>query len=224
MWRILCRTSKAEIFVNVMDGFANRFFNVDNAARAINGLMGVENAEWRDVVHQAGPMNDKSKKAATARRNAFIGYYIKQLSKNKPANLFHLKFAMRNQYNRHKYHLVFIAQHPKAIKEMKRGMASASMDRDDFMFSEFDKNRGVVKQVDTLPCIRDLVLEHFAGKEVAGKDVEDFVWMETIYVFNKKPQLKKEFSDYITTHNSKFNDIIFKFPELEKEDDEDQYD
>lgn len=224
MRKILSSTAKAEIFVNVMDGFANRFFNVDTRARAINRLTGVENAEWRAIVHEAGPMNDKSKKAIAARRNAFIGFYIDQLSTSTSREIYHLKFGMRNERNRHKYHLVFVAQHPKAIKEMKRAMTDQSIARDDFMFSEFDKKRGVVRDTDTLERIKELILEQFAGTDVIGEEVERFVWMKTIYIFNKKVQLKKEFSDYIKVHNSKFDKILFKFPEREIVEDEEEYD
>ena len=66
----------------------------------------------------------------------------------------------------------------------------------------------------------DLIKTQFAGSQVYGKKIADFLTNQTPYHFNKRNEIKKlfkKFADESQGHESprQFDLILYKFPQLE---------
>lgn len=198
-----------EIFITVMDSFARRFISDSRKSSAINALMGAEN--WHHLTEQ-------SHLSPEQRRNDFIELYISNLKKDIPEAIT-LKFGMKDQRNRHIYHLIFLTSHIKGIEAMKKAMWKKTQTSTEMVFSEWVENRNNdganlvdkdKKQV--AQCLYELITNEFRGSLVDGKRLELYIWLETPYISNVKVELKKLLRSYAKNDERAFENIRYKFP------------
>lgn len=105
---------------------------------------------------------------------------------------FSLTFEIRGSNNSIIYHLIFITDHIKNLKEMKRSMKSCSQVEDGFAMSDYTVYRNGSKlnlaNTQDVKAVANAIYAHFRGRsEVLISDVERYVWLNTPYVFRKTP-------------------------------------
>lgn len=197
-----------EVFITVMDGFAGRFISDARKASSLNALMGSSN--WHHLTEQ-GHLTPEE------RRNSFIQLYISNL-KQDIGQALTLKFGMRNNRNRHIYHLIYLTCHISGIKCMKTAMWKTTQSTTDMVFSEWvesrndggnivDKNKKEIAK-----CIYDLFKTEYKGKLVDGKILEWYIWLKTPYICNVKIELKKLLSPFKVNNETAFEKIKYRFP------------
>lgn len=207
--QVLARPS-SEVFLNVMDGSANRFFNIENREDAITQLVGSE--KWIEAV-RGEDLNPSD------RILRFITVYKQNLNAE-----YKLHFGMRSKKNnRHMYNLVFGTNHPAGLEVMKRAMTNASQDIESLYFSEFLTSR--VPQVDVttkeykIVCARNTLKRlwwEFSDTEepLSGSAIANFILRETPYFFNFKRQLGKLLQSAVTIGSGKFDERSFRLSEI----------
>lgn len=184
-----------EVFITVMDGFAS-------------ALMGHEN--WHHLTEQAHLSPEQ-------RRSEFIQLYIENL-KQGIRNALALKFGMKNNQNRHIYHLIYVTCHIKGIKTMKTAMWNRTQTSTNMVFSEWVENRGegeniVDKEPDQVAqCLYELIKSKFRGENVDGKTLDEYIWLCTPYISNVKNRLKNLLNEYATNRERAFEKIEYQFP------------
>ncbi len=197
-----------EVFITVMDGFANRFISDSRKSSSLNALMGDEN--WHRLTGQ-------SHLTPAQRREDFIELYISNLKRDINKALA-LKFGMKDARNRHIYHLIYLTCHIKGIQTMKTSMWKKTQTSTEMVFSEWVENRSeggniVDKHKDQVAlCIFELIINRFAGCRVRGSELDKFIWLETPYISNVKVPLKKLFNPYAKNQEKAFENIVYEFP------------
>lgn len=197
-----------DVFITVMDGFAGRFISDARKSSSINALMGYEN--WHHLTEQ-GHLTPAE------RREQFIQLYIDNLKMGLP-KAFVLKFGMKNQYNRHIYHLIYLTCHIKGIKGMKQSMWRKTQSATEMVFSEWVENRdgdgNIVAKTkeEVVQRLSELIKNEFSGLKVRGSELEVYIWLETPYISNVKNGLKRLFKSYALNSERAFERIEYKFP------------
>ncbi|XP_037044334.1 uncharacterized protein LOC119080198 [Bradysia coprophila] len=197
-----------EVFITVMDGFARRFISDSRQSSSINALMGYEN--WHYLTEQDNLTPEQ-------RRTEFIKLYIDNLVQGIPKALV-LKFSMRNNNNRHVYHLIFLTSHIKGIKSMKEAMWKKTQNATEMVFSEWMENRNASESIidktreQVARCLSELIKNEFSGLTVRGSKLELYIWLETPYISNVKNNLKKLFKTYAINSERAFEKIKYQFP------------
>ncbi len=133
LMQALVNRRKTEVFINVMYGFANRWFKTRNYQKTLSLWLGMKESEWKQIVF--------NEETPEMRMRSFIKLYIEQLTVDSKERC-HLKFAMRNVQNRFIYSLIFVTGHIKGLKEMKREMSKCSQSTEEFLFSEWVEKNG----------------------------------------------------------------------------------
>lgn len=153
----------AEVFVNFMYSFVNRFISVQHQERNFDRLFGCD--EWRQYRSVNDPME---------RREGLCNLYREQLLKvagAKYVRSFEIKRGQRTVYL-----LFFATKHVKGFDAMKRAMRKADPSGN-FTFSDVTDPRQHVlfqPEIDT-GALREMLLSNFAGRTVTVGELERFV-------------------------------------------------
>lgn len=209
--QILSRPS-SEVFINVMDGSANRAFALKTHEDAINQLVGSD--QWIDAVRQEGL-------TPAERIQRFITVYKDGLRAEHK-----LHFGMRSKAkNRHIYNLVFASNHSAGLEAMKAAMTNASQNMESLFYSEFYSLR--MPQIDTksddykILCAQKtlkLLWAAFSDEPVSGQEVAYFILKQTPYVFNFRINLGKLLKLTVISPSKKFDERKFQLTKISATD------
>lgn len=168
--------ARCEVLITFMSRFILRF-NDERREDALDELYG--NGDWRAVRQIEDP---------DERRRFVVDLYVRQLREHGGAK-YYRTFEMVGQDNTILYHLVFATKSLTGLKAMKEAMMKVDRrgsfrfsDRTDpkqtFLVDYNDPNNWILKAA-------ELVFAKFTGKTVPLDDVEEFVLVETSFVFRK---------------------------------------
>ena len=201
-----------ELFATIMDSFARRFISESNCSKktCLTELMG-DSESWDHLTKPNDFTSDE-------RREEFIRIYIENLIQGM-GDARVLKFSMRNQLNRHVYHMVSVTTHLSGFIRMKRAMFMETNTKDEVMtFSEWNENKYGDHEVvlnktkeEMAILIANLVLDKYGNEgSVTGKTIDNFV-NGSPYCFNSKVQLKAILKPYQVTNTCKFTEQCYDF-------------
>jgi three-Cys-motif partner protein len=166
----LMKYPKCEVLVNFMYEEINRFLSLLNHAENFDELFGTP--EWRGAL---------SLSTLDERLRAIHDLYLKQL---RNVARFVRSFQMLNMGNRVDYFLFFATNNLKGLEKMKESMWKADP-RGEFQFSDYTDSSGQLSLFADKPdydALRKLITEHFRGKNVGIKELEDWVVADTPFL------------------------------------------
>lgn len=173
--------SACEVLVTFMEGFIRRF--ADYNQDILNELFGTD--EWQEYLRE--------KKEAP-----LVELYKRQL-KEKAGAEYVLSFRIM-KFSQTWYYLVFATKHIKGLKVMKEAMWKIDK-RGNYTFGDIRRGQKTIYDIDSdfhLRQAANQVYEKFAGKTVPVEEVEEFVLVETPYIFRKKTLVLLEEKGKIT--------------------------
>ena len=164
--------SRCEVMVTFMDGFINRFHG-DRNEGALNALYGTD--AWKGIGESG---SDEG-----------IGYVDLYKSQLEGAGAKYVKtFRMVDCKNQTIYHLVYATKHIRGMKAMKTAMQKASRTGEYEFSDRTDPNQALLiePKETTGQGAAASIFKRFGGmKSVPVEEVEEYVWTETEYVFEK---------------------------------------
>lgn len=197
-----------ELFMNVMFSTVNRWVKCPSYNELCNKFLGEENCEWKTTVLRGGNKVE-----------SFITYYVEKLTQGQEY-LFHHKFGIKDKRNINIYQFVFVTGYFQAWTDVKGAMINNSQETETYVYSEFTDQKLSVNNKLSKAQIRERVIKKikikFNGKKASGRDIAYFVWKDTPYKFNLKVELKKDLKKFIKKKNSKFDEILFDFTNLDE--------
>ncbi len=215
MQKIVRTTTKAEILINLMTGFLQRFLTLDSHARAINLLIGQEECDgtWKPIVLQ--DLNAKG----IEKMNLFLDHYSDKISEQ--AETFVAIFEMRNNRNRLLYNLFFVCQHEKAFFKMKESMRKCSQSDVDLRYSSFKaKDPNFTREtLEIENLVQDIVqhfkVDQFRGRDILGSEITQFINDDAVLYQRYKTKLTKHLDEFRTNKikgvRQKFDEMTFYF-------------
>lgn len=217
MQKIIQTTNKAEILINLMTGFLQRFMKLDSNARAINLLVGQEecDATWKPIV-----LDDINAKGIE-KMNKFLDHYSDKISEQ-AANETHIAvFEMRNKRNVLLYNLFSVCQHKMAFFKMKEAMRKCSQSDLDFKYSSFKaKDPNLTRDTLQIENLVQDIVQHFNGGEfqgraILGSDITEFINEDAVLYQRYKRELTKSLVIFRINKRKgvrqKFDEMTFKF-------------
>ncbi len=168
-----------EVLITFMTGFVNRFVNADDAREVIFDEL-FATREWRKVREYDSPEK---------RRNFIIDLYRKQLRLVGNAR-FVRSFEMVGKHNQVIYDLVFATNGLKGLKVMKEAMWTVDP-RGTYRFSDTtDVNQKYLLDFTDkkhwISDAADMVFRAFKGRTATIDEIEEYVIIETPYLFRKE--------------------------------------
>ena len=176
--RRLFEFQSCEVLVTFMEGFINRFAEIeDSRSEELDRLFVSE--DWRDIRELTEPAE---------RREFLLGLYEKQLSELCSVE-FVRSFEMVNQFNQTLYFLVFATKHWKGMEVMKEAMWKVDRTGN---YSYLDRTnpqqRLLLDYSDEAFWHAEagrMIAERFAGETVTVEDIKMYVVTETPFIFRK---------------------------------------
>ncbi len=215
MQKIMRTSNKAEIFINLMTGFLQRFLEDPFKERAINLLVGQHenDATWKPIVLK----EDNGTKLK--QMQAFLDHYREVISEDKEA--FVTIFELRNEKNQLKYNLFYVCRHPTSFIKMKEAMRKCSQSDMKFKYSTFETKRVDFKrqnlEVEDLvqAIVRYFNREEFQGQTIVGRQITELINNHPVVYQKYRVELKHHLNAFCTgTINGgpqKFDEMTFKF-------------
>ncbi len=148
----------------------NRFLKLPEQAVNFDALFGT--TEWRKALEKPTP---------EAKRRFIHDLYLEQLRK---AAGYARSFEMLNQGNRTDYFLFFASNSLKGLEKMKESMWKVDPSGE-FQFSDFtdaSAQLSLFRDEPHFAVLRKMITSYFGGKEVAIKQLEDWVVAETLFL------------------------------------------
>lgn len=169
--RIL-RQDSAEILVNFMHGFVQRFINNpdETIARHYDGLFGT--SAWRGIAATDIPTKERERR--------IHDLYQTQLHANGARYV--RSFRLRNKSNQTEYFLFFATNHPLGLDKMKQAMWRADP-TGAYDFSDFtDSSSPVLFTMEPdFTALETAITSRYSGKIATVAEIESFVVTETPY-------------------------------------------
>jgi len=167
---------KCEVLITFMAGFVNRFLD-ELREPVLNPLF--ETQEWKKVCNILDTRE---------RLRFLLDLYERQL-KNVGGAKYVRSFEMVGPYNQIIYYLVYGTKHPKGLEVMKGAMWKVDR-RGTYRFSDLtDVNQTYLIDYKMepywVPSAAQMVYNRFRGKTVPESEIQQFVIIETPFVYRK---------------------------------------
>ncbi|XP_031552933.1 uncharacterized protein LOC116290091 [Actinia tenebrosa] len=168
-----------ELYINLMTSFMHRLFT-QNRDR-IGEVFGME----PDVLETF--RNDDESDFV----NTLADLYVEKLRESSD---YALTFEMKDIRNRRLYHLIFATSHIKGLKAMKESFNRGTQEQNTFSLSDYKILKNDIpldldlRNKQKPMQVANVIFDKFWGERyVRIRDIEDFVWLKTPYVYRKKP-------------------------------------
>ena len=178
---------RCEVLITFMDSYINRFHDKKQES-VLDTLFGTP--DWRGIQDISAPVEKKQ---------FIIDLYIKQLRKLEGIK-FSKVFEMIGKNNQTIYHLIFATKNLMGLKAMKEAMLKVNR-QGTFIFSDrTDPHQTSLfnyNDDNLIPIAANAIFEKFAGKTLSVEKIEEFVLVDTPFVFRKNSLKNLEKSNKI---------------------------
>ena len=178
---------RCEVLITFMDSYINRFHDKKQKL-VLDELFGT--SDWRDMRDISNPVEKKQ---------FIIDLYIKQLHELGEIK-FSKVFEMIGKNNQTIYHLIFATKNLMGLKAMKEAMLKVNR-QGTFKFSDrTDPHQRLLFNYNDdnwIPIAANAIFKEFAGKTSSVEKIEEFVLVDTPFVFRKSALKNLEKSNKI---------------------------
>ncbi|XP_060599626.1 uncharacterized protein LOC132753204 [Ruditapes philippinarum] len=208
-----------EILINFMSSFVNRF--VSKSHEHVLQLYGIplEVAKYYGIDQSDGEENEDKLVEFVKRvihfsqpqKECEFSNNINKCARNYEAFLkkkinckYSSLFELKDKQNTTLFHMVHVTNHVRGIEAMKESMNRCSQKEGEMVMSDYDvfckgQNLNFVNMDDN-EKVAEMIYSQFRGKErVPISDINDYVLLDTNYVFRKRPLNILQRSGKITT-------------------------